>query len=99
MCEYCDMTLVNVENACEEYFIHKPLHLRDDHTYKRIKADGEHPIMYLREYRKSTLWQLVCEFADDNGTVVASPIIYCPRCGRDLLEPIRKYKHKEVSNE
>lgn len=85
MCQYCDMTLVNVEYACEDYFIHKPLHVRDDFTGKRIKADGNHPIMYLREYRKTHTWALVCEFADDNGTVIETPIIYCPRCGDKLV--------------
>ena len=53
MCEYCDMTLVDVEHACPDYFIHKPLHLIDEYSGKRIKADGYNPIMYLREYRKS----------------------------------------------
>lgn len=85
MCEYCDMTLVNVEHACEDYFIHKPLHLRDDYNGKRIKADGNHPIMYLREYRKSNTWGLVCEFADSCGTIVETPVIYCPRCGDKLV--------------
>ena len=87
MCEYCDMTLVNVETACKDYFIHKPLHLRDEHTGKRIKANGEYPIMYLREYRNdgSNTWSLICEFADEAGTVIESPIIYCPRCGDHLI--------------
>lgn len=87
MCEYCDMTLVDVENACDEYFIHKPLHLKDDYTNKRIKADGNHPMMYLREYRQSKThtWGLVCEFSDEAGTVVETPVIYCPRCGDKLV--------------
>lgn len=87
MCEYCDMTLVDIENSCDEYFIHKPLNLRNDSTYRRIKADGNHPIMYLREYRQSKThtWSLVCEFADEAGTVVVTPIVYCPRCGDKLV--------------
>lgn len=84
MCEYCDMTLVDVEHACEDYFIHKPFCLRDEHTNKRIKADGNHSLMYLREYRKAKVWSIICEFADDYGTVVEIPIIYCPRCGNKL---------------
>lgn len=87
MCEHCDMTLVNVETACKDYFIHKPFYIRDEHTGRRIKANGNYPMMYLREYRNvgSHTWSLICEFADDNGTVVEMPIIYCPRCGDKLV--------------
>lgn len=87
MCEYCDMTLVDVEHASPEYFIHKPFYIIDDHTRRRIKADGNHSIMYLREYRNagSHTWSIICEFADDVGNVVEMPIIYCPRCGDDLV--------------
>lgn len=88
MCEYCDMTLVNVENACKDYFIHKSFYIIDEHTRKCIKADGEHPVMYLREYRTdgSRVWSLICEFADDEGTVIEMPVIYCPKCGDNLAE-------------
>lgn len=87
MCQYCDMTLVDVEHACKDYFIHKPLPIRNDYTGKRIKADGNHPIMYLREYRLSGshVWSLICEFADEEGTVIETPICYCPRCGDRLI--------------
>ena len=87
MCEYCDMTLVNTQTACKDYFIHKPFTLRDEHTGKRIKADGDHPVMYLREYRTGGghTWSLICEFADEGGTVVESSVIYCPRCGDKLV--------------
>lgn len=87
MCEYCDMTLVNTERACKDYFIHKPFYLKDEYTGKRIKADGYHPTMYLREYRPSGdhTWSLICEFADEGGTVVEAPVIYCPRCGDKLV--------------
>lgn len=87
MCEYCDMTLVDIENACEKYFIHKPFYIRDDFTGKRIKADGNHSMMYLREYRNigSNTWSLICEFADNKGAVIEMPVIYCPRCGGKLV--------------
>ena len=85
MCEYCDMTLVDVGHSCKDYFIHKPFHLYDDFNGKRIKANGENPTMYLREYRRVGLWDLICEFADDHGMVVRTPIIYCPRCGQKLV--------------
>ena len=87
MCEYCDMTLVNTQTACKDYFIHKPFTLRDEHTGKRIKADSDHPVMYLREYRTGGdhTWSLICEFADEGGTVVESSVIYCPRCGDKLV--------------
>lgn len=87
MCEYCDMTLVNVEHASPEYFIHKPFYVRDDHTGRRIKADGNHATMYLREYRNvgSHTWSIICEFTDDAGSIVETPIIYCPRCGDKLV--------------
>lgn len=81
MCEYCDMTLVYVE---EDSFIHKPLHIRNERTGKRIKADGNNPVMYLREYRKAKSWSLICELTDDNCSVIETPVIYCPRCGRRL---------------
>ena len=86
MCEYCDMTLVDVEHACKDYFVHKPFHIRND-TGKRIKANGDYPIMYLREYRQSGshTWSLICEFADDKGTIIEMPVIYCPRCGNKLV--------------
>ena len=87
MCQYCDMTLVDVEHACDEYFIHKPLYVRNSENFKRIKADGNHPMMYLKEYRQTVthIWALVCEFADDNGTVIETPICYCPKCGDKLV--------------
>lgn len=87
MCEYCDMTLVDKEHTCDDYFIHKPFKIKDEHTKKRIKANGEYPIMYLREYRPSGshIWSLICEFADDGGTIIEMPVIYCPRCGDKLV--------------
>ena len=85
MYSYCNRTQVDIDNACKEYFIHKPLPLKDEHTQQPIKADGEHPVMYLREYRTAgSTWSLICEFADDAGNVVELPIIYCPRCGSKL---------------
>ena len=87
MCEYCDMTLVNKEHARRDYFTHKPFYLINERTGKRIKADGNNPVMYLREYRPDGdhVWSLVVEFADEHDTVVESPILYCPRCGDALV--------------
>lgn len=87
MCEFCDNSFVNREHASDDYYIHKPLPLRNSHNHKRIKADGHHPMMYLKEYRPSGshIWAIVCEFNDDNGTVVEIPAIYCPRCGDKLV--------------
>lgn len=87
MCKYCDMSLVNIETACKDYFIHRPFYLKNEHTKKRIKADGTNPVTYLREYRNngSHTWSLICEFADEAGAVVESPIIYCPICGDRLI--------------
>lgn len=86
-CEYCDMTSVNKEHACKDYFIHKSFSLIDAHTKKHIEADGTHPEMYLREYRNEGLhlWSLIVEFADEAGTVVELPISYCPICGNKLI--------------
>ena len=88
MCKYCDMSIVDPEIASPEYYIHRPFYLLDDHTRKRIKADGNHPIMYLREYRNNIgchTWSIICEFADDPGRVVETPVIYCPVCGDKLI--------------
>ena len=52
MCKYCDMTEVNVEHACEDYFIHKSFRLQDDFNGKVIGNSGSYPHMYLREYKK-----------------------------------------------
>ncbi len=43
--------------------------------------------MYLREYRPDGdhIWSLICELADDKGTVIEMPVIYCPRCGDKLV--------------
>lgn len=84
MCEYCDMTLMH---TCKDYFTHKPFDLKDEYTGKRIKADGNHPVMYLREYRPAGdhIWSLICEFADNYGTVVETPVIYYPKCGDKLV--------------
>ena len=88
MCKYCDTQLVNKEHACPEYFIHKSFRLIDEHTKDQIKDNGDNPVMYLREYRKPLhpVWSLVVEFADEKGTVVESAVLYCPRCGRLLLD-------------
>lgn len=88
MCKYCDTQLVNKERACPDYFIHKSFRLIDEHTKDQIKDNGDNPVMYLREYRKPLhpVWSLVVEFADEKGTVVESAVLYCPRCGRPLLE-------------
>lgn len=85
MCKYCDMTLVNKEKSCKEYYIHSPFYLRDEYDYKKIKANGYNPTMYLREYKKTGIWSIICEFADDAGTVVETQVVYCPRCGKRLL--------------
>ena len=86
MCQYCDMTLVAV-NANEYYFKHKPMYVRNSKNYKRIKADGYSPMMYLKEYIHPGphTWALVCEFNDDDETVIETPISYCPRCGDKLV--------------
>lgn len=84
MCDYCDMTDVNVEHACKDYFIHKPFYLVNEHTHEILKANGNNPVLYLREYREVDHWSLICEFADDAGTVVEATVSHCPRCGRKL---------------
>lgn len=84
MCDYCDKTDVNVEHANKDYFIHKPFYLVNEYTHEVLKADGNSPVLYLREYRTIDRWSLICEFADDAGMVVESPISHCPRCGRKL---------------
>lgn len=86
MCDYCDITDVNIKHACKEYFIHKSFFLVDEHTHELLKDTGYNPVMYLREYRDLDRWSLICEFADDNGTVIEAPISYCPRCGRTLMK-------------
>ena len=78
------MTEVNSEHACEDYFIHKPFRLQDDYDGKLIKNDKWHPCMYLREYRKTSYWEIVIEFADDSGTVLRTQAVNCPKCGRKL---------------
>ena len=86
MCSYCSMTSVNKEHACKEYFIHKAFAFADEHTHELIKSDVEHPVMYLREYRNEGghVWSLIIELADDAGTVLETPAMYCPRCGDKL---------------
>lgn len=86
MCSYCNMTEVDKEHACKKYFIHKPFVLADEHTHKLIKTDGEHPVMYLREYRTEGghIWSLIIELADEVGTVVETPVLHCPICGDKL---------------
>lgn len=85
MCKYCNTDLVNKEYACKEYFIHEPFYLADAHTHKALEANGDNPVLYLREYRELDCWSLICEFADDAGTVVEALVSHCPRCGRKLL--------------
>lgn len=86
MCEFCDMTSVNLEHACNEYFIHKSFNIQNDETKKTIKEDGNNPVIYLREYRKNEKWSIVCELADKNGTVIETPVVFCPKCGRKLKQ-------------
>lgn len=84
MCDYCDKTDVDVEHANKDYFIHKPFYLINEYTHEVLKANGNNPVLYLREYRTIDHWSLICEFADDVGMVVESPVSYCPKCGRKL---------------
>ena len=83
MCKYCDMTEVDIKNS-SDYYIHKPFNLIDDYSQKVLVPNGNNPIMYLREYKKD-IWSLICEFADDKGTVVEMKINNCPKCGRKLI--------------
>ena len=96
MCKYCDTSYIDVQYSCSDYFVHRPFYLRNDYNGKRIKADRNNPIMYLREYSKSNTWSLICEFADEEGTVIETPIIYCPRCGNKLVR--KKYKINNKKN-
>lgn len=93
MCKYCDMSYIDTQHSCPDYIIHRPLYLINGYG-KRIKADRSNLIMYLREYIKSNTWSLICEFADE--TMIETPIIYCPRCGRKLVE--RKRTQNETGN-
>ena len=101
MCKYCDTQLVNKEHACPEYFIHKSFRLIDEHTKDQIKDNGDNPVMYLREYRKPLhpVWSLVVEFADEKGTVVESAVLYCPRCGRLLLDDQKEIEELQKEQE
>lgn len=92
MCKFCNMDSVNLKHACDEYFIHKLFEIQNDETKKAIRADGNNPVVYLREYRKNEKWSIVCEFADVNGTVVEIPVSFCPMCGKKL-------KHSNKENE
>lgn len=93
------MTGVDTKHACPEYFIHEPLPLTDDFDKKVILPDRSSPVTYLREYRNKNQWSLVCEFADDAGTVIETIITHCPKCGRNLTNcntsgiSERKLKH------
>lgn len=82
-CEYCSTTDVNIENSCEEYFIHKLFDVIEEGVNKdtSLMKDGESLCMYLREYRKIPKWELVCEC---DGKVLKSEIPYCPNCGKPL---------------
>ena len=84
MCRYFDMTEVNTKHSCEDYFIHKSFRLQDDYDGKLIRNNGNNPCMYLREYRKTTYWEIVIELADEVGTVIRTQAVYCPKCGRKL---------------
>lgn len=84
MCKYCDMTEVNIEYACDDYFIHKSFRLQDDFNGKVIGNSESYPYMYLREYRNTPYWEIVMEFADDAGTVLRTQAVHCPKCGRKL---------------
>lgn len=96
-CKYCDTTSVDKEHSCSEYYIHHPFVLKNEHTNKRIKNDGNNPVCYYREYYKpkTHLWHLVMEFADDKGTVVEMPAHYCINCGDKL---VGKDSFKESAN-
>ena len=102
MCEFCDMTSVNLKHACDEYFIHKSFGVKNDETKKTIKAGGDNPVMYLREYRNNERWSAVCEFADESGTVIETPVVFCPKCGRKLKQSNKRkgeYNGRERQNQ
>ena len=89
MCRFCDTADANIKNTCKDYYIHNPFIVSDEHNQEVLEPDENNPIMYLREYTKGDmkgLWSLVCEFADDNGTVIETRVGCCPMCGRKLTK-------------
>lgn len=86
MCKFCSVSFANVKYACEEYLIYKLFELKNDETKKSYNTDGNEPVMYLREYRQDKKWSVVCEFADNDGRVVETPVYFYKKCGRKLKD-------------
>lgn len=73
MCRFCNMTNVDIKNTCKDYYIHRPFVIINEYNQEVLEPNGNNPTMYLREYIKGDMkgfWSLICEFADDNGTVI-----------------------------
>lgn len=80
-CKYCGL---ESQGHCDTYKIHHSFELTDEFSQQVIPHDGDHITMYLREYFNTTNWSLICEVSDNDGTVIETPVYFCPICGRKL---------------
>ena len=90
MCDCCDITNVNTIQA-NDYYMYKSFYLVDEYTHEVLEATGRNPVLYLRQYKLTDHWSLICEFADDKGTVIESPVNFCPICGDRLAGKNKEY--------